>query len=302
MSALTIGIVGKTLFDVDASGQRADPVLHAMAAIQEFQGALQLVPEWVPTPANRRRKRSLAELDRLVYGMITERHANSTDRGDLLSMLVAARDEQGQPMDDRQIRDEAVTLFMAGHETTANTLNWTFALLAQHPDAEAELHEELDRVLAGRAPTLSDLDQLPYTEQVIKESMRLYPPAWSLGRVAVEDVRVGNFVMPKGTRAGIVTYFTHRDPELWEEPERFDPTRFSPSREAAVPKYAYLPFGGGPRVCIGNHFAMMEAKLLLAGIASRYTLRLASSQTVEMAPRITLNPKGGLPMTLTQKR
>lgn len=301
-AALTIRIVGKTLFDVDATGENAAPVLSAMETIQDMQGAITLLPEWVPTPANLRRKRSLRELDRLVYGIIEERQANERDRGDLLSMLVAARDEHGQPMDAKQIRDEAVTLFLAGHETTANTLNWTFTLLAQHPDIEAALHAELDSVLGGRAPTLGDLEHLNYTELVIKESMRLYPPAWSVGRVAIDDVQVGEWTLPKGTRAGIVTYMTHHDPALWEHPERFDPLRFAPEREGNIPKYAYLPFGGGPRVCIGNHFAMMEAKLLLAGIASRYQLRLSQGHSVEMLPRITLNPKGGLPMTLVTRK
>lgn len=302
MAALTIRIVGKTLFDVNATGENAAPVLSAMETIQESQGTLTILPEWIPTPANLAKKRSLRELDRLVYGIIAERQANEGDRGDLLSMLIEARDEHGQPMDSKQIRDEAVTLFLAGHETTANTLNWTFTLLSKHPDIEAALHAELDAVLGGRPATLADLEQLKYTEQVIKESMRLYPPAWSVGRVAIEDVKIGEWTLPKGTRAGIVTYMTHHDSSLWDAPERFDPSRFAPDREAKIPKYAYLPFGGGPRVCIGNHFAMMEAKLLLAGIASRYQLRIAPGHRVEMLPRITLNPKGGLPMTLKERK
>lgn len=301
-SALTLRIVGKTLFDVDASGEKARPILVAMHAIQESQSAFTLVPEWFPTPTNIRKRRSIQALDRLVFGMIAERQADSTDRGDLLSMLVSARDEDGSPMDDRQIRDEAVTLFLAGHETTANTLNWTLMLLAQNPHIEAALREELDRVLDGRAPTLADLDSLVYTEQVIKESMRLYPPAWVVGRVAVEDTVIGDYNVAKGTRASVVTYITHRDPALWDSPDTFDPTRFTPEREATIPRYAYLPFGGGPRVCIGNHFAMMEAKLLLAGITSRWSARLPQNHTVEKLPRITLNPKNGMPMILTKRR
>ncbi len=302
MTTLTIRIVGKTLFDIDASGTRARPVFEAMDAIQEMQGNMTLIPEWIPTPTNRRRRRSLAALDALVYGMIAERKADSTDRGDLLSMLVAARDENGEPMDDRQLRDEAVTLFLAGHETTANTLNWTFALLAQHPEIEAALHAELDAVLGGRPAEMGDLERLPYTEMVIKESMRMYPPAWSVGRVAIRDTQVGEWTLPKGTRAAVIMYMTQRDPAYWSEPERFDPLRFSAEREASIPRYAYLPFGGGPRVCIGNHFATMEAKLVLAGIAGRYSLRLAPGQKVDMMPRITLNPKGGLPMRLVARR
>lgn len=301
MMTLTIRIVAKSLFDVDMSGELAAPIFKAMEELQEMQGAISLIPAWIPTPAELRRRKSLREMDKLIYQIIADRQASGADTGDLLSMLVAARDEDGQPMDTRQIRDEAVTLFLAGHETTANALNWTWTLLAENPDIEAKLHEELDRVLAGRLPTLADLENLPYTERVIKEAMRLYPPAWSVGRVAIKDVQIGEYFIPKGMRVGVTTYLTHHSPEFWNEPERFDPDRFSPERESSIPKYAYLPFGGGPRVCIGNHFAMMEAKLILATVASRYVLRLAPGQKVGMAARITLNPAGGLPMTVHKR-
>jgi len=200
-------------------------------------------------------------------------------------------------MTDRQARDEVVTLFLAGHETTANTLNWTWTLLAQHPAIEARLHAELDTVLAGRAPTLADLPHLRYTEMVIKESLRLYPPAWAYSREAAAAVALGERRVPQGSVVVLMVYFTHHDPRWWPEPERFDPERFSPEREAEIPRYAYLPFGAGPRVCIGNSFALMEARLLLATLASRYPPTLAPGQRVEPEPLITLNPKGGLPMT-----
>jgi cytochrome P450 len=304
MMTLTIRIVAKSLFDVDMHGALAEPIFNAMREIQEMQGGggwQGLLPTWVPTPSELRRRKALREMDELVYAIIAERKASGQDHGDLLSMLVAARDEDGQPMSDRQIRDEAVTLFLAGHETTANALNWTFTLLARNPEAEAKLHEELDRVLGGRLPTLADLEHLPYTERVVKEAMRLYPPAWSVGRVAIEDVQIGEYFLPKGTRAALHIYHVHHSPALWDNPEAFDPDRFSPEREASVPRYAYIPFGGGPRVCIGNHFAMMEAKLILATVASRFILRLNPGQTVEMDAGITLNPKGGLPMTVTAR-
>lgn len=301
MMTLTIRIVAKSLFDVDMNGEAAQPIFKAMAEIQEMQGAISLLPSWIPTPAELRRRKSLREMDKLVYQIIADRQASGADTGDLLSMLVAARDEDGNPMETRQIRDEAVTLFLAGHETTANALNWTFTLLAQNPEIEGKLHEELDRVLAGRLPTLADLEQLPYTERVIKESMRLYPPAWSVGRVAIRDVQIGDYFIPAGMRVSVFTYGTHHSAAFWDEPERFDPDRFSPERESSIPKYAYLPFGGGPRVCIGNHFAMMEAKLILATIASRYVLRLGQGQKVGVAARITLNPAGGLPMTVHKR-
>jgi cytochrome P450 len=301
MMTLTIRIVAKSLFDVDMTGELAQPIFKAMAELQEMQGAISILPSWLPTPAEFRRRKALREMDKLIYQIIEARQASGADTGDLLSMLVAARDEDGQPMDTRQIRDEAVTLFLAGHETTANALNWTFTLLAENPDIETKLHEELDRVLAGRLPTLSDLENLPYTERVMKEAMRLYPPAWSIGRVAIKDVQIGDYFIPAGMRVSMFTYGLHHSPEFWDEPERFDPDRFSPERESSIPKYAYLPFGGGPRVCIGNHFAMMEAKLILSTVASRYVLRLEPNQKVGMAARITLNPDGGLPMTVYKR-
>jgi len=298
MMTLTIRIVAKSLFDVDMSGELAQPIFEAMRELQDMQGAINILPTWIPTPAELRRRKAIRAMDKLIYRIIEERQAGGADTGDLLSMLVAARDENGEPMDKRQIRDEAVTLFLAGHETTANALNWTWVLLSQNPEIEAKLHEEIDRVLAGRLPTLADLEHLPYTERVIKESMRLYPPVWSVGRVAIKDVQIGDYLISKDMRVAINTYIPHHSPEFWDEPERFDPERFSPERESSIPRYAYLPFGGGPRVCIGNHFAMMEAKLILATIASRYTLRLAPGQKVGMAARITINPDGGLPMTV----
>jgi cytochrome P450 len=302
MMHLTIRIVAKSLFDVDMHGEQAEPIFAAMRELQEMQGGISLLPTWLPTPSELRRRKSIRDMDALVYRIIAERKASGTDTGDLLSMLVAARDEDGQPMDDRQIRDEAVTLFLAGHETTANALNWTFMLLAQNPHVEAKLHAEIDQVLGGRLATLSDLDHLPYTEQIIKEAMRLYPPAWTVSRLAIRDVQIGEYFVPANTRVGMHIYHTHRLPDLWDSPDTFDPDRFSPERERQIPRYAYLPFGGGPRVCIGNHFAMMEAKLILATIASRYQLRLAPGQTVGMDARITLNPAGGLPMTVQARQ
>lgn len=298
MMTLTIRIVAKSLFDVNMDGALAKPIFDAMKELQDMQGMISILPPWVPTPAELRRRKSLREMDALVYRIIEERKASGVDTGDLLSMLVAARDEDGQPMDDRQIRDEAVTLFLAGHETTANALNWTWVLLSRNPEVEAKLHEELNRVLAGRLPTLADLENLPYTDWVVKEAMRLYPPAWSIGRIATRDVQVGEYLIKAGMQVGLNIYATHHDPDLWEDPERFDPERFSPAREGDIKRYAYIPFGGGPRVCIGNHFAMMEAKLILATVASRYKLRLAPGQQVKMDARITLNPLDGLPMTV----
>lgn len=298
MMRLTLKIVAQTLFHVNIT-QDVGRVDEAMSAIQEAAGGgINLVPAWVPTPRELKARKALRDLNEIVYGIINQRRAGGEDMGDLLSMLLLARDDDGNGMTDKQVRDEAVTMFLAGHETTANALNWTFYLLAQHPDVLAKLHAELDTVLGGRVPTLADLEQLKYTEMVVKESMRLLPPVWGFGRQAIEDVRIGEYDIPKGTSVSVATYWTHRDPRWWENPEVFEPERFSPEREAKIRKYAYIPFGGGPRICIGNSFAMMEARLLLATIASRYTLHLAPRQKVEMLPLITLNPKGGLPMTI----
>jgi cytochrome P450 len=300
MTNLTMNIVALTLFNVDVSGE-AERVGRAIDAMQEASGTPSLLPAWIPTPMEMRARRARRDLDQIIYGIINQRRATREDKGDLLSMLLLTEDEDGNRMTDLQARDEAVTLFLAGHETTANALNWTWYLLAQHPQVEAKLHQELDTVLAGQPPTLADLKRLPYTEMVIKESMRLYPPAWGFSREAIEDVEIGGYFVPKGSIVGVMSYFTHRDPRWWEEPEAFKPERFSPENEPNIPKYAYLPFGAGPRICIGNAFAMMEAQLILATVASRFRLTLAPGQEVEMLPLITLNPKGGLPMTVKQR-
>ncbi len=297
MTSLTMRIVARVLFNTDVSAD-IDRVGDAVEALQRYTGRPQLLPTWVPTPDELGARRARRNLDAIVYRIIAEWHATGEDRGDLLSMLLMAEDDEGQRMTDQQARDEVVTLFLAGHETTANALNWTWYLLAQHPDIEAKLHHELDSVLDGQPPTLIDLDRLPYTEKVLKESMRLYPPAWGISREAIEDVEIGGYPVAKGTIVGMLTYFTHHDPRWFPDPERFDPERFTPENEAKLPRYAYLPFGGGPRICVGNAFAMMEGRLILATIASRYRLTLNPGQTVQMQPLITLNPKGGLPMTI----
>lgn len=302
MMSLTMAIVSKTLFDAEVGGA-ADKVGAAMAVLQsisnaEFRSAFS-PPEWLPLPSNRQRKAAREVLDEVVLQFIEERRHSDEDRGDLLSMLLLAEDEDGQRMEKRQVRDEAVTLFAAGHETTSNALTWTFYLLAQHPDIEQRLYEEVDRVLAGRAPTLQDLRQMPYLAMVIKESMRLYPPAWILNsRIALTDVQIGEHTIAKGGQVFISPYVMHRHPRFFADPERFDPERFNEANEKLIPRYAYLPFGGGPRICIGNSFAMMEAQLILATIIQRQRLTLVSDAPVEPLPYITMGPKGGLPMRI----
>ncbi|MCB9455902.1 MAG: cytochrome P450 [Anaerolineaceae bacterium] len=303
MNRLTMRIVGKTLFNADVAGDVRD-VASAMGTIQHYfaESRSKLLPTWIPTPFERRARQASGTLNEISYRLIEAWRQTREDRGDLLSMLLMAEDEDGNHMTDEQARDELVTLFLAGHETTANALNWTWYLLAQNPEAEAKLHAELDSVLGGKPPTLDDLKRLPYTEMVVKEALRLYPPAFGFGRVATEDLEIGGYFVPKDTVVAITSYIVHHSPKWWDEPEAFRPERFTPENEAKQHRYAYVPFGGGPRVCIGNSFAMMEAQLLLATIASRYQFRLQPGQMVEMLPLITLNPKDGLPMTAQQRQ
>jgi cytochrome P450 len=308
MMRLTLAIVGKTLFNADVEGE-ADDVGTAMNEIMEmFQ--LLLLPyseylEKLPLPHNRRFLRARAKLDSVIYHIIEERRRTGVDAGDLLSMLLLATDEEGDRtgMTDEQLRDELMTLFLAGHETTANALAWTWYLLARHPEVEAKLHAEIDAVLGGgsRLPTVEDLPALRYTEMVLSESMRLYPPAWTVGRLAVRDYAVRDYVIPAGSLVLISQYVLHRDPRFWPDPLRFDPERFTPEAKESRPQYSYFPFGAGARRCIGEGFAWMEGTLLIATVASRWRMRLVANHPVVEHPRITLRPKHGIRMTLEKR-
>lgn len=304
MMNTTLHIVTRTLFHLDISDD-AERIANAMTVLQEMAAEGNtieaMIPEWLPTPKKARQTAAVRDLDEIVYRLIREWREKGEDDGSLLSMLLLAETEDGQRMSDKQARDEIVTMFLAGHETTANTMNWTWYLLSQHPDVEARLHEEVDRVLGGRAPTLEDLKQLPYTEQVIKEAMRLYPPAYGFSRVAVEDTTIGGYDIAAGTVLQALTWTTHTDARWWDAPSEFRPERFAPENAERLVRYAYLPFGGGPRVCIGNTFAMMEAQIMLAMIASRYRLRLAPGQQVVPNPMLTLRPKYGLKMVAERR-
>lgn len=303
MNRITMRIVARTLFNADIEAE-VNRVAWAMTVFQDLMtsATYALLPSWLPTPLALRGRKARRELDMLVYGMIAQRRASGEDKGDLLSMLLLAETEDGARMTDQQARDEVVTLFLAGHETTANALNWTWMLLAQHPAVEARLHAELDSVLGGRAPELTDLKRLPYTEMVVREALRLYPPAWVYSRAAAQDMTIGDFHIPQGAVVSVHTYALHRNPALWDDPDVFRPERFSPENEDALPRFGYLPFASGPRVCIGQAFAMMEAQLVLATVAQQYRLALAPGQQVRVAPLITLNPLGGLPMTVQRRQ
>lgn len=235
------------------------------------------------------------ELERVVR----QRRESGEQREDLLAMLLEARDaETGEGISARQIRDEVLTLLLVGHETTANALSWTFYLLAQRPDIAAKLQSEYQHVLKGRSPQMGDLQQLSLTLMVIDESMRLYPPAWAVGRHAAERDEIGGYMIPKGAYVLVFQYVTHRHPDIWEQPDVFDPWRFSAERATDRPRFAYFPFGGGPRLCIGNQFALIEAQLILATILSRYRVRLTATAHVVPEPLVTLRPHGDLSMTI----
>jgi cytochrome P450 len=303
MMHLTLEIVAKCLFDADV-GARATDVGKAMkVALEDFSSQRRLlrIPKGIPTPHNIRFEMAARRLDGVVGAIIENRRKSEEDRGDLLSMLMLAEDDCGERMTDKQLRDEVMTLFLAGHETTANALSWTFWLLSLNPEVEHELAEELARVLGGRPPTTSDLPTLPYVECVLKESMRLYPPAWVVGREAIAECEVGGYRMAAGTTALMSQWIVHRDHRYHEDPERFDPDRWTAQYEKALPRFAYFPFGGGPRQCIGASFAMTEACLILAAVAQRFKMELAPGQRVEPYASITLRPEKGIRMTLVER-
>lgn len=303
MMVMTLWVVARTVLDVNLD-REAMRIGEAVKIFNDFAGKNTILPTWVPTPDELAARQAKNTIDEIVHKLIQERRQRTdlNDANDLLSVLLLAEDEDGHRMSDEQIRDEAVTLISAGHETTANTLNWTWMLLSQNPDVEAKLHEELDRVLAGRIPTLDDLKQLPYTAMVIKESMRLYPAVWGVSRVANQDTELGGHPIKQGTVVAVSFAYNHRHPDYWEQADRFWPERFDEEREAQIPRYVYMPFGGGPRVCIGNAFAMMEAKLILATVAQRYKLRMKEGYQVKPMPRVTLYPKDGMPMRLLKRK
>jgi cytochrome P450 len=257
------------------------------------------LPLGVPTPRNRKFREALATLDRIVYGFIERRRRGEGDRTDLLWRLMSARDpETGEAMDDRQLRDEVMTMFLAGHETTANALTWTWYLLSENPSARERLDAELDRELAGRPPRLEDLPGLSYAAAVLRESMRLYPPAWMISRNAIEEDRLGSHRIPKGAILLVSPYVMHRHPGFWERPESFEPERFLAEEAHRGPRPAYFPFGAGPRQCIGKDFALQEAQLVLARMAQRCRLDLVPGHPVEAQPMVTLRPKHGMQMQI----
>ncbi len=304
MMHLTLCIAGKTLFDTDVEAE-AVAIGDAMNVLMQYstRGSLPLVNliMKLPLPSVRRMRRAEAFLDDTIYRMIRERRAQGTDSGDLLSMLLLAQDEAGDGtgMTDKQVHDEALTLLLAGHETTAVALTWTWYLLSQHPEVEAKLHRELETVLGGRLPVLDDLDQLTYTRLVLTESLRLYPSAWLMSRRNLEAYEVGDYVLPARRFILLSPYLTQRDPRFYDAPEQFWPERWE--QRPSGPKFAYFPFGGGPRQCVGEGFAWMEGMLIMATLAQRWGMRLVPDHPVESKPLVTLRPRAGMRMTLSQR-
>jgi enediyne biosynthesis protein E7 len=303
MSGLTLSIVGKALFGTDLSAENKS-VGRALTTVNHLLAKGFYLP-WVltlPTLSRHRLRVARSALYTVVEQIIRERRRRRATHSDLLELLLEARDEEtGECMTDEQVRDEVLTLLLAGHETTANALSWTFSLLAQHPHVEARLLEEYRQVLNGRPAMIEDLPQLPYTRMVIEEAMRLYPPAWGLGRRALGDDEIGGYAIHKGAYVLVFPFVTHRHPAFWERPGAFDPERFSPERAAGRHRFAYFPFGGGSRLCIGNQFALYEAQLILATTLPRYELRLLPGVVVTPEPLVTLRPRGDLLMTVRRR-
>jgi len=306
MTKLTLAIAGKTMFNADLENEASElgeALTLANRHVNDQISALLPLPIGWPTPKYRRVRQAVERLNRTVYRIIAERRASGQDPGDILSMLLDAEEEgSGSKMNDREVRDETMTLFLAGHETTANALAWTFYLLSRHSDIDARLRSEVDRELGGRTPGLQDLPRLPYVLQVFKEAMRLYPPAYIIGRQAIREVTIGPHRLPPGTTVFINIYGMHRRADYFPHPETFDPERFQPEAEKQMVRSSYIPFGGGPRNCIGSQFALLEGHLVLATLAQRVTFEAPSPRVIEPEPLITLRPTGGVPLVVRRRR
>jgi cytochrome P450 len=307
MMKVSLTIAGKTMFNADLE-KEAREIIRALDTASSLFGRIQLpFSEWLlklPLPGSLRFYKAKARLDRTIYGMIDERRGNKLNNGDLLSLLLSSQDEKGEEgvMNDQQVRDEAITLFLTAFDPSSTALTWTWYLLSQHPEAEAELHEEVDRVLNGRVPTVEDIPQLKYTRMVFGESMRLYPPSYIIPRQAVEDFTIDQYIIPGGTIILMSPYLIHHDSRFHPDPEKFNPHAWDIHSLGQHSKYEYFPFGGGPRSCIGEHFAWMQAIMVIASIAQLWRLKLISDHPVELLQRINLRPKHKMMMTLHRRK
>jgi len=327
MMNVTLRIVLRSLFGTHLAEHMKiiEPALEAIMASSTGFNSIAFFLR-IPTPARKKHFLGVEKLNKVVYELIARgrdklKNAEASTQGtgaqagtaqaatgaptggpkDLLTLLLTARDDEGNSMSDQQLRDEVITILLAGHETTALNLSWSWYLLAEHPEVERRLHAELDTVLGGRLPSASDIPKLPYTDKIIRETLRLYPPAWRIFRQTEEAFQVGEYTLPAGSNIVLSQWVTQRDPRWFPEPDRFLPERWNEDATAKVPRFAYFPFGGGPRVCIGAGFAMMEATLLLATIAQRYRMHLAPNQRITPMPSITLRPRNGIRVKLEQR-
>jgi len=300
MMRLTLWIISNVLFGADVFGEERELGEALTYAFRHFTDAITnpiRLPQSWPTLGNQRASQALARLNASLYRMIEERRQSSEDRSDFLSMILRIQDEnQAVSLSDRQVRDEALSLFVAGHETTASALTWCWYLLSQHPEVYTRMKAEGDSVLAGRLPTIADLPNLPYTLQVFKETLRLYPPVYAFTRRAISSVQLGKYRIPRGTSVVISPYTLHRRSSYFPNPERFDPERFAPQQEQHQSRYAYIPFGAGSHICLGMHFDLLEGQLILATLAQRLTFKFAGTRLIEPEPLLTLRPKGAVPM------
>jgi cytochrome P450 len=304
MVGLTINILGSVLFRIDLT-ETSEDISRDLSVLTRWSmsrmTSLWKIPMRFPTPGNRRARAALKRLESIVEEIIRQHEPAGSAEAESLLYLMAAHSENGSGIDKKQMRDEVMTLLLAGHETTAATLTWTWYLLSQHPEVERRLHAEVDQVLAGRRATSSDLPRLVYTRMVVSEALRLYPPVWLLPRKAINADRLESHIIPANSDVLVCVYTIHRHPQFWEDPGRFDPERFAPEQGAERVSGAYLPFGAGPRTCIGSRFGLMEAVLMVAAIAQKFSLRLAGHQEVDPEASLTLHPRNGLPMTLHRR-
>lgn len=300
MMQITLQVVGKTLFNADLAhdAREVGETLETLLKLAADFGKTILIPLWVPTPRNLRARIAIRRIEKIVYRIITQKRAEARDTGDLLSMLLAVQDEDGSQMTDKQLRDETITLFLAGHETTANALSWTIWLLAQNPRVEKKFLDEIDSVLRNNAPTVEDIPRLTYTSQILTESLRLYPPAWGMARLVKESVEIAGYKLKPGHGVACAQWVVHRDARWFDEPEKFIPERWEGDLAKRIPRFAYFPFGGGPRQCIGNSFALMEATLILATVAQKFHFRIDGNHPVKPLASITLRPAQGIRATL----
>lgn len=305
MNKIALEIVSKSLFSSQLKGDMRELTYYITEVIKQGSERIDnpfLLPIWLPTPYNIHAKKCMKALDTIIYGMIAERHKSEQRHDDLLSMLMETQDEEtGEKMSDKQLRDEIMTIFMAGNETSANALAWTWYLLAKNPEKLQILVDEIDTVLGTEKPTAEKLRTLPYLKQVLDESMRLMPPAWVMGRMAIAADKFGDYDIPAGFNIAIPIWVVHKDPAIWENAEAFIPERFAPENMKEKERFAFFPFGGGPRQCVGNNFAYMEMQIVMAMTLQKYSLSLKSDYVLEYNPLVTLRPKNPLMMQVRKR-